>query len=490
MAGQQRARLAPACLLAKKAREFDIPAQVKRRFVVRCRIVSALLLVWLMHAGYLAMCLAGFGFLWLAALHWSMVWLLCGTAYQLSVLWLQGGNDPISTARKKLPRPSITLNAPGTVVGEGEAPELYAMLRRVTGRTGVRTSIAACVDWSANAGSVAYRRSYPRRSRRFFRIGLPLLTVLSRKQLEILLTYDAAMVSLSLKLVSMVRAWRDLSRLAIESAPPGEREARLLWLRVMLRVCDSSVNAAEEYARTLASEERQEVNEALARAKIAEFVFRVFRATDLSMVTQTGHLAPVAEGFARFWRTQVEAGNSNDSEPRASVLLRNPAGVDARLAHDLVRHCPAFERISWEQFGGKILGASWEAQVKPYATKLVGLTAGQICHFLASDGVTLGRQLFQPPGRLYDPHSLKVWTARLLGTALALALSRAGWELSWTGPGAPIVFVKEKLSFKPFEPMETIFRRKLLDADRWIATCREAGIADLKLVGEPETGTY
>ena len=482
------ARLAPAYLRAKRVLKCDIPQQLKRRGAVRCRLASALLLVWLMHVSFLALCLASLGLIGWFVAHPSMVRCLSLLAYQFSLLWVSGPSEFIATARKKLRRPSVAPRSPGTPLGEGEAPELYAMLLRVTRRTGLQTSIQARIDWSAGAGSAAYRASGQLRSRRVFTIGLPLLTVLSRKQIEILLTYEAAMVSLPLKLVSRVRAWRDVLRLAIDSAPPEQSAVRLLWLRVMSRVCDSSVQAVEEYARTLASEERQELNEALARAKIAGLVFQIFRATDLAMVAQTGHLAPVTEGFEQFWRTQIENGTKCDPEPRARSLLRNPAGVDARLSHDLVRHCPAFERVSWEQFGGKILIASWEAQVKPHATKLVGLTAGQICHFLASDGVTLGRQLFQSPGCLYDPHSLKVWTARVLGASLALALSRAGWELSWSGPGAPMTLVNGKSSIKPFEPMEAVNRRKPLDSDRWVATCREAAIAGLKLIDEPETG--
>ena len=94
----------------------------------------------------------------------------------------------VSIARKKIPKRAVEFVPPGLVLHEGEAPELFALLRRVVERSALRHSVAVCVDWSGSTSSIEQKSSIPPRSRRVFRIGLPLMAVVSREQLEILLT--------------------------------------------------------------------------------------------------------------------------------------------------------------------------------------------------------------------------------------------------------------------------------------------------------------
>ena len=142
-----------------------------------------------------------------------------------------------------------------------------------------------------------------------------------------------------------------------------------------------------------------------------------------------------------------------------------------------MKSCPVFEQISWEQFGGKVLVDAWIAVVQPYNTELNRINAGQICDVLTNHGVTLGRRLFQPQGRLYDPFSLQKWIANLFAMALAVALWRAGWELVWDGPGAPRIIIKDGFYIRPFEIYQRIATGTPLDAEQWMKACLDAGIA-------------
>ena len=99
----------------------------------------------------------------------------------------------------------------------------------------------------------------------------------------------------------------------------------------MAQILHSALNKAEQYARALASANPQELDAAFARARLVRFAFQAFRVTDFALVTRTGHVPPVTEGFAQFWRAKMGGIPENDPETRATLLLRSAAAVDARL---------------------------------------------------------------------------------------------------------------------------------------------------------------
>jgi len=63
--------------------------------------------------------------------------------------------------------------------------------------------------------------------------------------------------------------------------------------------------------------------------------------------------------------------------------------------------------------------------------------------------------------------------------ALAVQLSRDGWEFLYHGPGSPFAFQKHGRITNPFALFERLTRR--VPADDWLACCSEAGVEAMML---------
>ncbi len=78
--------------------------------------------------------------------------------------------------------------------------------------------------------------------------------------------------------------------------------------------------------------------------------FELFWATDMQMFLQTGHLMPIAEGFACYWRRlRSETGESIVPEHDLALgMLRSPNTVEGRLTAGLPQQNQNLERTQWE----------------------------------------------------------------------------------------------------------------------------------------------
>ena len=124
-----------------------------------------------------------------------------------------------------------------------------------------------------------------------------------------------------------------------------------------------------------------------------------------------------------------------------------------------------------------MLLAGWRDYVKTKASVIRGLRVESL-HDL--DLPDFGRRAFHEPGRLYDPNQLRLMGAHLLATALAVALSREGWEFSYSGPASPLAFSGSGKTVEPFTLLRGILD-KSADQTAWKAICLNNGIGDLML---------
>ena len=168
--------------------------------------------------------------------------------------------------------------------------------------------------------------------------------------------------------------------------------------------------------------------------------FQVFWLTGMQPFQQTGHLMPVAEGFAQFWGASHPAKEGQV----ALGLLESFSRIETRLTSDLLKANPGIERASWEQ-ARLILLVSWKQTVAEHGSVLRGVTAGEICD-----------------GREKTP---------ILWMALAAALDKAGWRFAYGGPGTRVAFVKGEHTVESFQ----------VDCEQWTAQCEQMGIARLPL---------
>jgi hypothetical protein len=113
--------------------------------------------------------------------------------------------------------------------------------------------------------------------------------------------------------------------------------------------------------------------------------------------------------------------------------------------------------------------ASWRDYVALHKDSLALIRVGDIDSL---DVLTFARGALQRPGRLYHPNQLKAMGAHILAVALALTLSRAGWEFLYAGPGSPLAFRNGGRVLEPFRLLSDLFNGSTTGAD-WRTCARQ-----------------
>ncbi len=361
---------------------------------------------------------------------------------------------------------------PGKPLRESDAPELFALAARLREETGIRQTVEVWSDLSPVVSAVAYSAHLAAETRIALRNGFAALSVLSRGQLETLLRYHLTILTFSPRLISMLLKARMLAEASVYFVP-------------YVLAFDGNLRKVERYARKRASADRAGAGAAIEMSieisQEATRQFDLFWATDIQMFLQTGHLMPVAEGFARHWhRLRTETGETVVAEEDLAFgFLRNPHTLESQLTAGLLKQNPALERAQWEQ-GGPILMAMWEQASDAMSGMLAGIQAGGLCDLMRDGAVPLGAKLFEKPGRPHDPDELRLWAGQALAAALAVALRRSGWRFLYTGAGSKMEFGKDELRLAPFTAMQGMLSGKM-SCGEWAEICEKRGIAGLLL---------
>lgn len=372
-------------------------------------------------------------------------------------------------AAKAVPEELNPKEPPGKPLREGDAPELFALAAKLREATGIRQTVEVWSDLSPVVSAVAYSAHLAAETKIALRNGLAALAVLSRAQLETLLRYHLTILTFSPRLVSLLLKARMMADGSVYFVP-------YIW------AFEGNLRKVERYARKRAAlETGASIEASIAISQEATRQFNLFWATDMDMFLHTGHLMPVAEGFARYWRRlRTEHGESVVAEEDLALgFLRSPHTVESQLTVNLLKQHPTLERAQWEQ-GGPILLAMWEHACDAAADRLVGLRVGGLCELMRDGAVQLGAKLFEKPGRLHDPDELRIWTGQTLASALAVALSRAGWRFLYTGAGSRMEFGKDEMQLSPIITMQGMITGKMR-CEEWAEICERYGIAALPL---------
>ncbi len=370
-------------------------------------------------------------------------------------------------------------------IHEGEAPELFELIERTRKRAGLRKPVEVRTAMLPFVGEIfprsirgSGRGSYP------IVVGLPLMAALTPQQLEAMLLYEMTL-NLWPGIVAQLALMKHIASGFVARAERNTYSLgeQINYFTPFLRCCDAALRARNRCARAAAETQAGQFDRIfeLYREVIREFF--MFWKGPVKMLQETGHSAPLLEGFERFWRTHVpdpfRSECAQGQEQSALSLLRSPAAIEARFTSAFRRGSPDIEPVSWGQTG-TVLPSSWGAKIAPFAPALSRLRAVQIGEIVHNHAVPFGRRLFQRPGRLYDPGQLRSWTASLLAMALSVALSRAGWEIFVAGQNSPVAFTKDGNSIEPFQLMDELLSGRM-NCDAWSATCLAMGIAELPL---------
>ncbi len=379
----------------------------------------------------------------------------------------------LRSAWQAIPAELKPTEPPGKPLQESDAPELFALAQRLRQQTGIGKTVEVWSDLSPVVSAVAYAAHLAAETKIALRNGLVALAVLSRAQLETLLRYHLTILTFSPRLISMLLKARMV--------------AHGTYFLPYTIAFDSNLRKVERYARKRATGDLAQATAAIELSQEAGRQFELFWATDMQMFLQTGHLMPIAEGFARHWRRlRSETGESIVPEQDLALgMLRSPNTVEGRLTAGLLQQNQNLERTQWEQ-GGVILLRTWESSVDARAEALTGLTAGGLCELVRQGAVELGSRIFENPGRPHEPEELRLWTSQVLAMALAVALHRTGWQFLYTGAGCKMEFGKQELRLAPFTAIQAMLTGKTECAE-WSAICEQRGISKLLLSSASQT---
>jgi hypothetical protein len=137
--------------------------------------------------------------------------------------------------------------------------------------------------------------------------------------------------------------------------------------------------------------------------------------------------------------------------------------------------------VAWNDVGRKIWALTWEAYAGEYAKVLSGITPRTLPQ-LARNLEPFSERLRESDGADLAAEERRKQTSATLGVALAVALSRNGWELH-VFPGEDAVCKRNGTLIKPFDIVPKLASGELA-AEAWQDFSVVAGIADLDLGGE------
>ena len=174
-----------------------------------------------------------------------------------------------------------------------------------------------------------------------------------------------------------------------------------------------------------------------------------------------------------------------EHDPPAISLLEEIAGLEARLIKAISTEpsAQASQLVAWDDVGGKIWAPTWEAYAGEYAKVLSGITPRTLPQ-LARNLDPFSERLRESDGADLAAEERRKHASATLGGALAVALSRNGWELH-VSPGEDAVCKRNGTLIKPFDIVPKLASGEIT-AKAWQDFSVGAGIADLEL-GEETT---
>jgi hypothetical protein len=170
---------------------------------------------------------------------------------------------------------------------------------------------------------------------------------------------------------------------------------------------------------------------------------------------------------------------TGDDLPAIS-LLGDVEGLEARLLSAIAPEASAqvLPPLAWDDVGRKIWVPAWEACIGKYAEVLAGSTPSALPELLQNaDAFAL--RLRQCDGEDLTPEQRQQHIIGTLGIALAVALSRNGWQ-PHVLPGDDVVCERNGILIKPLDVVPKLASGELTP-DAWRKFCVDAGIAALDL---------
>jgi len=255
----------------------------------------------------------------------------------------------------------------------------------------------------------------------------------------------------------------------------------------------------------------------LKKVHAANAAFGSYWTFDVNPFLNMGYRPPIAEGFAMFLQSpevakqveelvQKELNESKTSAYDSHPLLRDRIAAASRLsiknqdcppglATDLFGNLWEEEQrlLSWQNDPAKVNALKplhWQnlfsvlpqiwAQIIKENSQFLGEYTTESLADIVSNLRDIGSRIPDPKGMLLTPEQRTGRAAELFGTALALALSNAGWLLH-VQPGERY-FDVEGARVSARELMGSLAAKKIT-RDEWVGRCHQLKIYGMRLAG-------
>lgn len=412
----------------------------------------------------------------------------------------------------------LKFEAPGLRITETEQPELLQLVAAEAQAAGERVPEDVYLTLEANASVTQASRR-----RRALIIGVPLLQILSERELRGVIAHEFGHYSGGdTKLGPWIYRTREtiirtVQQLSDDEGDEGwsQRAVRkpFIWygnafLRITAKIKRRQEFAADRCA--VASVGRAAYAAGLERVHAYGPAFDSYWGGEVAPLLDRGHRPAISDGFSRFVAHQnvTEAADTHlqrlrdeetdpydshpslperlaaidglpdgepDDSPCSIELLRDPAGVErAQLQFLFGAEIERLSPIEWDAVGPVVYGARARELTREFPRLLEGVTVGTL-----PEAVDRRAEL---AGRITDPdiEDREELALVVLADAALLALEAAGWTI--------VADLAEPIGARRGET--TLFIHAAigrmaegeLSAEQWRTQARELGVADLELV--------
>jgi Zn-dependent protease with chaperone function len=418
--------------------------------------------------------------------------------------------------------------APGPQLKPGSHPRLFELIRGVASATKQAMPAEVYLVGDMNAW-VAHRGGLMGMgARAIMGLGLPLLQTLTVSELRAVLAhefghYHGGDTKLG-RYVYQTRAaiGRTLENLARHGSI---LQLPFLWYgRLFLRVSHAVSRRQELAADQLAARVvgARPLGEGLKKIHAAAPAFGYYWSNEVAPVLQAGFVPPLADGFRRFvdgevgrkalaaahaqalvegeadvfdthppLRERLEAlegcrpGDTADGDPLAITLLANPQGLERALIAPALADAGRrpLPPIQWSEVGERVYQPIWQKETQGAAAHCSPLAVEALGERASALSEALGAQRL-PEGGAAPAETRQLRGSWALGSALAAALSQAGWATE-APPGEPVTLRGPAGSLDPFATVQALVKGEL-SAEAWAEQCERLGIAGLEMLrGRP-----
>jgi heat shock protein HtpX len=423
-----------------------------------------------------------------------------------------------------MPRPDRFV-APGPALEARKHPKLFAMIRGVASATKQEPPAEVYLVGDMNAW-VAHRGGMMGiGARGIMGLGLPLLQTLSVSELRAVLAHEFGHYhGGDTKLGRFVYVTRAAIGRTLENLGRHGSILQLpflwyghLFLRVSHAVSRRQELAADQLAADVVG--ARPLAEGLKKIHVAAPAFGYFWSNEVAPVLHAGFVPPLAAGFQQFvageigqkamdaarehalkegegdvldthppLRERLQAlegcrpGDVTGADPIAITLLADPQALERAVIAPLLQSADGQQLppIQWSEVGERVYQPMWQKEAVGAAAHCSPVTVEALGHEANRLSETLGAKLL-PEWKVTATEVRQLRGNWALGSALAVALSQAGWTTE-AQPGEPVLLRGPAGTLDPFAAVQALVKGEM-GAAAWTAECERLGIAGIEMLG-------